>query len=154
VGPRIIGIEKLIFGRTGWKVITTCSPRNFDLVKSLGADTVFNYADKDCGAKIREYTSDKLKYAWDTITLPTSMQICADALASGDDTHYGCLSPPDFPRKDVALTYTLAYKAFGETFHLRGTTFEAKDSQDDYEFSVQWATIFEKLLAEGKVKPR
>lgn len=133
-------------------MITTCSPRNFDLVKSLGADGVFDYSDKDCGAKIREYTSNKLKYVWDTISLPASMQICADALTSDGDAHYGCLLKAEFPRKDVTLTYTLAYTCFGENFHLYGTTHEAKDLQDDYKFAVKWASIFEKLLADGKVK--
>jgi NADPH:quinone reductase-like Zn-dependent oxidoreductase len=142
----------LIVCRAGWKAITTCSPRNFELVKSLGADEVFDYSDKECGTKIRESTSYKLKYAWDTISLPVSMQICAEALKSDGDAHYGCLLKPDFPRKDVAITYTLAYKCFGETFHKRGTTFEAKDLQDEYEFAIKWATIFEKLLADGKVK--
>ncbi len=80
------------------------------------------------------------------------MRICAEALTSDGDAHYGCLLKPDFPRKDVALTNTIAYTSFGESFHMRGTTFEAKDLQDDYKFAVQWTSIFEKLLAEGKVK--
>lgn len=29
--------------RSGYNVVTTCSPHNFDYVKSLGADTVFDY---------------------------------------------------------------------------------------------------------------
>lgn len=29
--------------RSGLKVITTASPRNFDLLESLGADHVFDY---------------------------------------------------------------------------------------------------------------
>lgn len=121
-------------------------------MKSLGADEVFDYSDKDCGPKIREHTSNKLKYAWDTISLPASMQICAEALTSDGDAHYGCLLKPDFPRKDVALTYTLAYTCFGESFQKRGKRYEAQDLQDDYKFIVQWASIFEKLLADGKVK--
>jgi hypothetical protein len=80
------------------------------------------------------------------------MQICAEALTSEGDAHYGCLLKPDLPRKDVDITYTMAYTCFGETFRKRGTTFEAKDMQDDYKFAVQWASIFEKLLADGRIK--
>lgn len=29
--------------RSGYKVVTTCSPHNFDYVKELGADNVFDY---------------------------------------------------------------------------------------------------------------
>lgn len=31
------------FFRSGFKVVTTCSPRNFDLVKDLGADLILDY---------------------------------------------------------------------------------------------------------------
>ena len=36
-----LGIQLLKL--SGYTVITTCSPKNFDYVKSLGADAVFNY---------------------------------------------------------------------------------------------------------------
>jgi NADPH:quinone reductase-like Zn-dependent oxidoreductase len=145
-------LTNLTLQSANWKVITTCSPRNFDLARSLGADEVFDYSETDCGTKIREHTSNKLSYAWDTISLPVSMQICADALTSESGAHYGCLLKPDLPRKDVGTTYTLAYRAFGDTFHKRGTTFKAEELQEDYNFAVEWASIFEQLLAEGKVK--
>ena len=80
------------------------------------------------------------------------MQICADALTSDSGAHYGCLLKPDLPRSDVETTYTLAYTLMGEGFKKRGTTFEAKDLQDDFKFAVQWASISEQLLAGGKVK--
>jgi hypothetical protein len=48
-------------------VITACSPRNFGLVKGLGAVEAFDYKDPDCAKKIREYTHDNLKLCWDTI---------------------------------------------------------------------------------------
>lgn len=50
------------------------------------------------------------------------------------------------------MTFTIAYTCFGETFQSGGKTFEAKDLQEDYEFAVGWAAMFEKLLADGKVK--
>ena len=77
------------------------------------------------------------------------MQICADALTSESGARYGALLKPSLPRQDVEATYTLAYRAFGGTFHKRGTTFEARDLQQDNEFAVQWASIFDGFLAEG-----
>lgn len=133
-------------------MLTTCSPRNFDLVKSLGADEVFDYSDKECGTKIRQYTTNKLKYAWDTVTLPVSMQICAEALTSDTSAHYGCILKDNFPRKDVAITHTLAYTSLGEKIQKPGLTLEVEDIKDDFEFAVHWAAIFEKLLADDKVK--
>jgi hypothetical protein len=32
-----------VLHRSGWEVITTCSPKYFDFVKELGASLVFDY---------------------------------------------------------------------------------------------------------------
>jgi len=50
----------------GFKIITTCSPKNFDLVKSCGATHVFDYSDFDVAKKILEAEPD-LRYVFDTI---------------------------------------------------------------------------------------
>lgn len=42
----------LMITRSGCTVITTCSPGQFDRVKSLGASASFDYRDPDCGAKV------------------------------------------------------------------------------------------------------
>ena len=47
------GIKELILRpRSGCTVITTCSPRNFTFVKSLGASEAFDYKDADCGKNV------------------------------------------------------------------------------------------------------
>ncbi|UCK58859.1 hypothetical protein AFCA_001695 [Aspergillus flavus] len=46
---------------SGYTVLTTCSPHNFDLVKRLGADAVFDYKDPNSAAEIRQYTNNNLK---------------------------------------------------------------------------------------------
>jgi len=38
--------------RSGQTVITTCSPRNFDLVKSRGADVVLDYVSSFCSVPV------------------------------------------------------------------------------------------------------
>ncbi|KAF7505603.1 hypothetical protein GJ744_000612 [Endocarpon pusillum] len=80
------------------------------------------------------------------------MQICAEALTSRSGSHYGCLLQPGFPRKDVTVTFTVLHTCFGETFRRNGIPWEVADLQDDYEFAVGWTAVFEKLLAERKVK--
>lgn len=62
--------------RSGLTVIGTSSPRNFDLVKSYGADAVFDYSDPEtCAKNIREYTNNSLKYAFDCISEHSSPQV-------------------------------------------------------------------------------
>ena len=146
------------FHSAGYKVLTTCSPSNNDLTTTLGASLTFDHSSPTCAADIRTATNNSLRYAWDTISIPSSMRICADALTSHPDpqspARYGCLLKPDgFPRADVAITYTLAYKAFGEGFKGWGKVFEEAELGADWEFAVQWAGVFEGLLEEeGRVR--
>lgn len=135
----------------GYKVVTTCSPHNFDFVKSLGADAVYDYKDPECGKLIRKETEDTLKLAWDTISLEASAKICAEALSSnGSGARYGSILPVKLPRDDVETTATLMYTIFDEEFEKRGKKFP-RDS-DDFNFAKKMFNIAEKLLAEEKLK--
>lgn len=136
---------------SGYHVLTTCSPKNFDYVKSLGADEVFDYNAADVGKQINKATNDKLALAWDTISLPESAKICADALSqSGSGLKYGSILPVEFPRKEVTNTMTLMYTVFGEGFHKFGMEFPA--SKEDFEYTKMFTEMTGKLLAEGKLK--
>ncbi|KAI4182881.1 MAG: hypothetical protein LQ346_006460 [Caloplaca aetnensis] len=69
-----------ILKKCGLRVITTCSPRNFDLVRSYGADVCFDYNTSTCGPDIRAFTKNALDYALDCITEESTMKICYQAL--------------------------------------------------------------------------
>lgn len=62
-----------------FKVITTCSEHNFDLVKSLGAHHVFDYRNPDVVKQIREVVPD-LEYVFDTIGGSDSSKLASNAL--------------------------------------------------------------------------
>jgi NADPH:quinone reductase-like Zn-dependent oxidoreductase len=68
---------------SGLKVVTTASPKNFDLLKSLGADAVFDYNDKDTPKKIKEWDSSiALGIEYATISFGAALLIrCAVASA-------------------------------------------------------------------------
>ena len=136
--------------RSGLTVLTTCSPRNFDLVKSLGATAAFDYNSPDCAKQIRDYSNNNLKYAFDCIALADSAKICADALSSTSGCVYSALLPVELPRNDVEKKFTLAYTAVGESFIFGGKEFPA--SQEDLEFGKMFWELSEKLLSEGKFK--
>jgi len=55
VGMYAIKLASLL----GYRVVTTASPHNFELVKSLGASAVFDYKDPDVPTKIQEWIKDQ-----------------------------------------------------------------------------------------------
>lgn len=63
----------------GFKVVTTGSEHNFDLVKSLGAHHVFNYRDPDVVEQIRKVIPN-LEYVFDTIGGSNSSNLASHAL--------------------------------------------------------------------------
>lgn len=64
----------------GFNIITTCSPRNFDLVKKLGATHVFDYNDSDVVESIKKAAPD-LEYTFDTIGQKDSSTQASHAIA-------------------------------------------------------------------------
>ncbi|MCJ1307855.1 hypothetical protein MMC25_001503 [Agyrium rufum] len=103
---------------SGFTVLTTSSPHNFDMLKSFGADHTFDYNSENVGAEIRSYTKDTLEYAFDCISVESSAKICAEALTSkgGKVAKYSSLLPIQPPRDDIWFNHTLAYTIVGESF--------------------------------------
>ena len=66
-GVTSVGQYAVQFAKLGsFRVITTVSLKNFDLVKGLGADEVFDYRDESVVQKIRTATGNALDIAVDT----------------------------------------------------------------------------------------
>ena len=88
---------------SGYKVVTTASPRNFALVQSLGADAVFDYRDSEVVTKIKAATGNSIKSALDTISEKESLRITADSIGSQGGKVVVLLppSPEVTSRKDV-----------------------------------------------------
>lgn len=59
----------------GLRVLATCSPSNFDAVKALGADEVFNYRNDDCGEQISKAAGGNLMYAFDCFSEGSSVEV-------------------------------------------------------------------------------
>jgi NADPH:quinone reductase-like Zn-dependent oxidoreductase len=135
-------------------VVTTASPENVDLVKSRGADVVFDYHDADCAQKIREYTKDSLHHVLDCVSTEASYKIIAEALPEKSEKpmRVVTLLPTDaWPRKDVEATAILAYTSLGKPFSKFGIDFPAIPQH--FEFGVMFWKLSNELLAAGKIKP-
>jgi NADPH:quinone reductase-like Zn-dependent oxidoreductase len=135
---------------SGYKVLTTCSPRNFDLVRSLGADEVYDYKDAQAAATIRKATDNKLKLVFDCISLESSAAFCDNAIST-DGGEYSALLSVKIARPNVNDRSTLAYTSVGEAFTFGETPFPAKP--EDKAFTENFITnVVEDLLAQGKIK--
>ncbi|KAF2165493.1 hypothetical protein M409DRAFT_24346 [Zasmidium cellare ATCC 36951] len=134
---------------SGAKVITTCSARNFDFVKSLGADEIFDYNDPDVGKKIREVTNDKLYHVMDCIG-DGGAKICLDSLSSSGGQIATINSRAIYDRDDIRLKKVIAYSANGEPWRMAGNDFPATKEETD--LANLYFRLNEKLMGEGKVK--
>ncbi|RDW72675.1 zinc-binding alcohol dehydrogenase family protein [Aspergillus mulundensis] len=134
---------------SGYRVLTTCSPHNFDLVKKLGADEVYDYRDPGAAAKIREATGDKLRLVFDTISLEPSAKFCEQAISTSGG-EYSALLSVKVDRENVRSRSTLGYTVVGEEFMFGQTPYPAKP--EDKEFAEKFAVVAEGLLGSGKVK--
>ncbi|KAE8350331.1 chaperonin 10-like protein [Aspergillus coremiiformis] len=134
---------------SGYTVLATCSPHNFDLVKSLGADVVFDYKDPNSAAAIRKYTDDNLKLVLDTISLKSSAEYCDHAISTGGGD-YSALLSMEIERTNVHSHETMAYTAVGEHFTILEMSVPARP--EDKAFAEVFWAMAEKLLADGKIK--
>ncbi|KAK9489712.1 chaperonin 10-like protein [Lipomyces doorenjongii] len=149
-GSSASGVLGIQFAKlSGFAPITTCSAHNISMLKSLGADAVFDYKDPKSVANIREYTNNNLIYAWDTISSESSAKFCADALSSTGGK-YAALLDIKAPRDDIDSCWTIAYTVFGEPFLWPPASIPAVT--EDYEFGKKWTDIVSKLLLDGKIK--
>lgn len=131
---------------SGCKVYATASPHNFDLLKRLGADAVFDYKDPDCGAKIRAATNDSLHLVFDTFAEGASPGICAAAISSKGGFVSALLPVKDFPRQDVRCVWTLGYTALGVEFSKQFPV-----NANDFAFGARFWKISQELLARGEI---
>lgn len=134
---------------SGYNVITTCSPRNFDLVRSLGADAVFDYKDPQAAAEIRKHTNDNLKLVFDCISLESSAAFCDNAISTAGG-EYSALLNIKIERANVNDRFTLAYTTLGEAFKFGDIPIPA--NPEDRTYAEKFIAMAEPLLAQGKIK--
>jgi len=119
VGQYAIQLAKL----SGYNVVTTASKRNHELVKSLGADLVFDYNDPDVVKNIRESTNDSIHLAYDTISEDYTYPLILGTLAEGKSAKISVLHKPTpeviEKRKDVEWLETFIYTAYGPTVNTK-----------------------------------
>ncbi|XDG06939.1 hypothetical protein ABKA04_006554 [Annulohypoxylon sp. FPYF3050] len=140
---------------SGLTVITTSSPHNFELLKSLGADAVFDYRSPTAGAEIRALTKNKLTLAWDCTG--TGGELIANALSDELPSKYATIIEVDkdlvhgINAKVDGPTFHQGYDVMGEPYGWDGDVEDVK--QDEHEHAGRFLQLARELLANGTIKP-
>ncbi|KAH7209031.1 hypothetical protein DER44DRAFT_809013 [Fusarium oxysporum] len=137
----------------GFKIVTTCSPHSFDLVRSLGASHVFDYNDSDVVKSIKD-TAPGLRYVFDTIGNEMSSTTASQAI---DETG-GTLTTvrPDMSltenvTKQTKVTPVLVWTAFNRVIQYKKAQFPA--SEDDHRLCAEFNEKLPVWIEEGKIMP-
>lgn len=139
--------------RSGYTPIATCSPKNFSLAKSFGAEHVFDYSDPETANVIRKLTGNKLRHALDCITDKDSVALCYAAIGRMGGKYASLeLCPEELQtRKAVQAKFVYALEIFGQLISL-GKGYDSEGSAELYEFAVSWYKVFQGLMDDGKLR--
>lgn len=133
--------------------IVTCSPHNFNLVKSYGAVEAFDFRSPTCATDIRHFTKNSLCYALDCITGQKSIQLCYAAIGRAGGK-YTSLDP--YPetvaktRKVIVADWVMGPTLIGEDITWP-PPHDFKGSKELREFGEDWFKVLQGLLDEGKI---
>jgi NADPH:quinone reductase-like Zn-dependent oxidoreductase len=142
--------------RSGYKVVTTCSPHNFKLVELYGAERAFDYHSPTCGEDIRAYTKNTLSYALDIITEARTIRQCYAAIGRGGGRYCGFeLLPEDLiatMRKSIKADWAMGLEMTGLEIALPGGYYR----KENPELHVWFAELLKRhsiWLGAGLIKP-
>ena len=139
---------------SGLTVATTCSPRNFDYVKSLGADAAFDYNSPTCSKDIQSWSNDSIRHAFDCISEGDSPSITIPAMSTSGGAYTTLLPVPESNVRKmnpkVELKYTLGYTVVGEYMKFGPKDIPAKPQ--DFEFGKMFWELSRELFEQGKLK--
>ncbi|KAH8896314.1 putative zinc-binding dehydrogenase family oxidoreductase [Thozetella sp. PMI_491] len=138
----------------GLDPITTCSPANFDLVKSYGATHAFDYRSKDCVEQIKKHTKNSLKYIIDCVSDPDTMEFCYKCLGRSGGKLTTLEPPPRYlhtREKTVTLDWVLGPALMGKPIAWPPPMQRDADPALR-EFAKEWFGTIQKLLDQGKLR--
>ena len=136
---------------SGFKVITTSSPSNFDLLKSYGAKYVFDYKSPTVIEDVSRAANGRLKYIFDCHATDNSTQTAVKTLpgAGGVVATLLYVDESTLDRK-VEVHVPLLYKISGKAFPFGPRQMPA--SPEDKAWSEEWCVKLSKLVVEGNIR--
>ncbi|EIN07943.1 GroES-like protein [Punctularia strigosozonata HHB-11173 SS5] len=140
---------------SGYRVVTTASPKNWDLVKSMGANAVIDYRDPDIVTKIKDITGNSFSLGLDTVGTVEGQQASFKAFgpAPGKLITISFLhESAQALRNDVELKGIILYTVGGRAFRTYWG-WDIPAVPEDRLQVAEWMPKITELLKQGKVKP-
>lgn len=153
-GSSSVGLYAIQIARLhNFNIITVCSPKHYDYVKSLGADHVFDYKSDDVIDQVKK-VAPRLQYIFDTIGDNKSSATASHTLGEAGGTL--CTVRPGKANTEgvssqAKITDVLVWTAFLKDHQYKD--FKWPVNEDDHKLSAE---LFEKLpqwLENGTIKP-
>ncbi|KAI0826593.1 GroES-like protein [Trametes gibbosa] len=138
---------------SGFKVVTTASPRNFELLRSLGATAVVDYHDPAVVQKVQAAAAgNTIRYGVDAIALPATQELSQRVFGPAGGRLLTLLwANKDTVRADVDVSFTLVHTGLGRAFDMSGVHFPA--SPEDTAQMVAFVETIPALVRQGRLKP-
>lgn len=145
---------------SGLKPIVTCSPHNFELVRSYGADLVFDYARPsgiEGGERVRKETGGRLRHVLDCAVDEDSVACCYAALGRIGGRYISLESCQEelrlkTGRRTVSYRFVMGLESFGKEVQLEGDYWRP-GSDKMFESVAQFFLMVQRLLDDGTLKP-
>ncbi|KAJ5928194.1 Polyketide synthase enoylreductase [Penicillium verhagenii] len=138
----------------GYRVITTCSPRNFDLVRSYGADLVFDYNSPTCAKDVRAATKNTLRFVLDPFSEAKTLRLCHEAMGRTGG-RYCALEQYDSSlceRKTIKHELVMGGAIAGKGVELP-EPYGIPPRPEIGEWARPWYKCVQGLISSGKLKP-
>ncbi|KAK5635869.1 hypothetical protein RRF57_011581 [Xylaria bambusicola] len=126
--------------KSGFIPITTCSPKNFELVEEYGAEKAFDYHNPENAEVIRSFTKNALWYTVDCYCEGSSMEFCYRAIGRAGG------------RKAIEPEYVLAHALLGTDVGWK-EPYNVKADSKLHSFGKDWSSCVQRLLESGNIKP-
>jgi NADPH:quinone reductase-like Zn-dependent oxidoreductase len=152
---------------SGLRVVTTASPKNFDLLKQRGADVVLDYVSlpppipppqltpqqkaPDVGRQLYAATHGTLAHVFDCASMQSSANICAEAFGPAGGKYAVLLDGITCPKDNVETIFYLAYSVTGEEYIFEGEHYPA--DPEFFAFGVKFMELVEGFWRQGGLKP-
>jgi len=143
----------------GFEVITTCSTKHFNLVRSLGARQVFDSRADNVAEHIRDTLAVQEKtapiYTFDTIGNETSSQLASQAMDGTQTTSLCTVRPGKANTENVTpntkVSDVLVWTAFHKE-HKYGD-FEWPPHEADHDLASEFCEKISEWLGSGRIRP-